>query len=75
MLFFLLQDLQENNFVFTGNMYAQMLDMYVHFENLEEVFKILSTLQEREPDFILDNGKIIRVASLLVKNDRESGNK
>ncbi|KAJ9586127.1 hypothetical protein L9F63_020226, partial [Diploptera punctata] len=68
----LIKDLEENNFVFTGITYALMLDMYLHFENLEETNKILTKLNEREPDFVLDNSKIIRVATLLISKDKMS---
>ncbi|PSN31581.1 hypothetical protein C0J52_21546 [Blattella germanica] len=69
----LLKEFERENFVLTGGMYAQLLELYYHHEKLEDVMRILETLKEKIPDFNLDQTKIIKAAILLVKNDKFSG--
>lgn len=68
----LIKELEENSFPYSAIMYGHILDLYLHFENIDEINKILSNLEEKQPDFLLDSSKIIRFAALLVKNDKVS---
>jgi hypothetical protein len=67
--------LEADNFVFTGGMYAQMLELYAHLDKMEEVQNIIKKLQESEPDFAMDSLKIIKVVTVLIKNDKLPGKK
>nr|CAD7568028.1 unnamed protein product [Timema californicum] len=65
-----IQELDLDGFVWNGGLYAQLLDLYVHHEKLENALEVLQKLRSQEPDFPLNDYKVIRLASLLVKNDR-----
>nr|CAD7437873.1 unnamed protein product [Timema bartmani] len=65
-----IQELDSDGFVWNGGMYAQLLDLYVHHEKLENALDVLQKLRSQEPNFTLNDYKVIRLASLLVKNDR-----
>jgi leucine-rich PPR motif-containing protein len=66
--------LEADNFVLTGGMYALLSELYAHHDKLEEVWTTLQKLKESEPDFPLDSMKIIKIVTVLVKNDRVPGN-
>lgn len=67
--------MEADNFVFTGGIYAHMLELYAHHDKLEEVESILKKLQEKEPDFAMDSSKIIKIVTLLIKCDKVPGKK
>lgn len=70
---FWFQELEADNFVFTSGMFAQLLELYAYHNKLEEVQNIMKILQERDPDFVIDNMKIIKIVALLIKNDKIPG--
>lgn len=64
----LLKDLEKDNFVYTVGVYAQLLDLYAYHERLEEAMTYFNKIAEFDKDFPLDDGKIMRLVSLHVKN-------
>lgn len=64
------QELEAQGFVLTGGVQAQLIDMYCHHEKLDEALECVKKLQEREPDFALGDLRILKLASLLIKNNR-----
>ncbi|XP_023722989.1 leucine-rich PPR motif-containing protein, mitochondrial isoform X2 [Cryptotermes secundus] len=66
----IMKELEADNFVFTGGMYALLSELYAHHDKLEEVWTTIKKLKENEPDFPMDSMKIIKIVTLLVKNDR-----
>lgn len=66
----IMKELDAENFMFTGGMYALLSELYAHHDKLEEVWTTIKKLKESEPDFPMDSMKIIKIVTLLVKNDR-----
>lgn len=59
--------------MFQAGILAQLLDLYTHHEKLEEAMALKTQLFERDPEFHLDSMKAVKLASLLIKNDRLPG--
>ncbi|XP_067009709.2 leucine-rich PPR motif-containing protein, mitochondrial [Anabrus simplex] len=66
----LMKELEADGFVFSSGVYAQLIELYTHHEKVEEALNILKKLRARDPDFALDDTKTIKLASLLVNQDR-----
>ncbi|XP_077286050.1 bicoid stability factor [Arctopsyche grandis] len=66
----MLKHLEEIQFVMTPGVLAHVVDAYCHSENLEKALEIHSKLLEKNPDFLLDNSKIMRFVQLFVKKNR-----
>lgn len=62
--------LKDQNFTFSAGANAQILEMYVHFEKLDQAMKLYHEIISAQPDFAVDDFKIIRLASLLIKNNK-----
>lgn len=68
----LLENLKENsNFEFTSGIHAIIMDTNAACGRLEKALEELDTIKKMEGDkFQLDESKIIRLAGLLVKNEK-----
>ncbi|XP_069704273.1 leucine-rich PPR motif-containing protein, mitochondrial [Periplaneta americana] len=66
----IVKELEADNFIFTSGIYANLLEVYAHHDRLEDVWNILTKIREKDPDFVLDDLKIVRVAAVLVNNDK-----
>lgn len=65
-----LKQLNDEGFVLTGGIYSQFIDLLVHHELSDRALEQFRTLRAREPDFVLDDYKVIRLIGLLVKQNR-----
>ncbi|XP_059618257.1 leucine-rich PPR motif-containing protein, mitochondrial [Phlebotomus argentipes] len=65
-----IQRLEAEGYTFTSGVYAQMIDLYCYHEKLEKVLETYKLIKEKEPEFLLDNMKTIRVISLLLNEER-----
>lgn len=67
----LLDDLKQiPDFVFSAGIYAQLLDLYAHHDNLEKASYYLQKLREENDEITLSDSKILNYAYLLQKNDK-----
>lgn len=65
----LIDKVKNENFSFSAGVYAQILDVYAYNDNSDKAMEYLEKIKEIEgPNFKLDELKIIRLASALVKN-------
>lgn len=65
--------LEKEGSALTGGTLAQLVDLYAHHENVEEALRYRETLAQLEPAFTLDDSKVVKLAALLMKNNRYSG--
>lgn len=66
----LLKDLEKDNFVCTAGVYAQLLDTYAYHDKLEEAMNHFNKICENGWMNELDQSKVIRLVTLLIKNDK-----
>lgn len=66
----ILRRLEGEGYLLTTGVNAQLIDLYVHHEKLDEAYAMLTNIRAKEPDFVLDMMKAVRLVSLLEKNDR-----
>ncbi|XP_049788788.1 leucine-rich PPR motif-containing protein, mitochondrial [Schistocerca nitens] len=64
------QELEAQGFVLTAGVQSQLIDMYCHHDKLDEALECLKRLQEKEPDFAIGDLRILKLAGLLIKNNR-----
>uniref|UniRef100_A0A6B2E5A6 Putative bicoid mrna stability factor n=1 Tax=Phlebotomus kandelakii TaxID=1109342 RepID=A0A6B2E5A6_9DIPT len=62
--------LETEGYTFTSGVYAQLIDLYCQHENVEKALEIYRQIKAKEPEFLLDNLKTIRVASVLLGEER-----
>jgi leucine-rich PPR motif-containing protein len=62
--------LHDEGYVLTSGVNAQLIDLYVHHEKLDEALRLYNELRAKESDFALDKSKIIRFASLMITNNQ-----
>lgn len=66
----LLKELETQDFVYSTGIYAQLLDIYATHDKLEEAMKYYDKVFEMDPEFMLDETKLIRLVNLLIKNNQ-----
>lgn len=66
----LMKKLENENFVFTTGIYAQLLDTYTHHDKLAEALEVKAKMETMEDKFVMDESKLIRLVHLLIKNDK-----
>lgn len=62
-----LSKLENENYVLGSGVYAQLIDLYCHHNNLEKALEVYGRVKAKEADFVLDNLKTIHVVELMVK--------
>lgn len=65
-----LKNLEDENFKAGSGVYAQVIDLYVYHERIEDALATYKKVIAKEPNFILDNSKAVGVTELLLKEDR-----
>ena len=58
----------ESDFVYTSGMYAQLLDIYSVHDKLDEATNSFNKLRELDPNFVVDDSKIIKYAFAMAKD-------
>lgn len=66
----LLNKLKSEQFTFSIGVYAQLIDLYSHHEKLKETLEYMEKLKELDPAMNLDDSKLIKVVTVLIKNDQ-----
>lgn len=66
----LLKELEQTNFTYTAGLYAQLMDIYADHNKLEESQHYLKKLQEIDPNLQLDDSKVIRYITALVRHGK-----
>lgn len=62
--------LQEEGFVLTSGVFALLADLYAGEDKLEKAVEIVGQIKTKEPDFVLDRIKAVKIAQLYVNQDR-----
>ncbi|XP_058057678.1 leucine-rich PPR motif-containing protein, mitochondrial [Anopheles bellator] len=65
-----LQKLESENYVVSPGIYGQMIELYATSGKLEEAFDLLQRVKAKQPDFVLDRIKVVRVAQGLLEAER-----
>uniref|UniRef100_A0A1L8DH78 Putative bicoid mrna stability factor n=1 Tax=Nyssomyia neivai TaxID=330878 RepID=A0A1L8DH78_9DIPT len=65
-----IQRLESEGYTFTTGIYAQLIDIHTHHENVDRALEIYAKTKAKEPEFQLDNLKTVRVAALLLNQER-----
>lgn len=62
--------LETEGYVMTSGVYAQLIDLYSQQDLAEKALQTFKKIRTKEPDFALDDFKVIRLVSLLVANGK-----
>lgn len=62
----LVAKLQAEDYVMTGGVYAQLIDLYTQLEQGDKALETFNRIRAKEQDFSLDDFKVIRLTSLLI---------
>lgn len=65
-----LGQLESEGFVLTSGIYAQLIDLLGHHEQSDRALEQFRQLRAKEPDFVLDDYKVIRLLGVLIKQNR-----
>lgn len=65
-----INELQSEGYVLTVGVFAQIADMYAINGDLEKAVETANKIKEKEPDFMLDRIKTVRIAQLFISADR-----
>ncbi|XP_055339824.1 leucine-rich PPR motif-containing protein, mitochondrial-like [Paramacrobiotus metropolitanus] len=63
-------ELEAGNFVYSGAMHAQLIDMYTATGDVDKAMAIHQALEQMDSQFVIDSYKIFNLAALLVGKDR-----
>lgn len=62
--------LKDEGYVIATGVYAQLIELYCHHSKVDEAISILNEIKAKEPDFVLDDMKAIKLATLLIGEDK-----
>ncbi|XP_052871325.1 leucine-rich PPR motif-containing protein, mitochondrial-like, partial [Anopheles cruzii] len=65
-----LHKLESENYVVSPGIYGQVVELYATSGKLEEAFDLLRRVKAKQPDFVLDRIKVVRVAQGLLEAER-----
>ncbi|XP_035911020.1 leucine-rich PPR motif-containing protein, mitochondrial isoform X2 [Anopheles stephensi] len=65
-----LEKLESENYVVSPGVYGLTIDMFATNGKVEEAFELLKSVKARQPDFMLDRVKIVRLAQCLLDGER-----
>ncbi|XP_049288081.1 leucine-rich PPR motif-containing protein, mitochondrial [Anopheles funestus] len=65
-----LQKLESENYVISPGVYGLAIDMFATNGKVEEAFEQLASVKAKQPDFMLDRVKIVRLANGLLEGER-----
>lgn len=65
-----MKNLENENFPIGSGIYAQLIDLYVYHDRIEDALAVYQKVKAKEPNFLLDNLKTVGVAEMLLKQDR-----
>lgn len=66
----LIEKLESTDFVVTSGVYAQLIEMYCNHNDVDKALAVHAKIKSNEPDFVLDDFKIMKIVHELVANDR-----
>lgn len=58
--------LETEGYVMTSGVYAQLIDLYTQLDKPDKAIETFDRIRAKEPDFILDDFKTVRVAGVLI---------
>lgn len=67
--------MESNNLEVTPAQYAQLLDAFINQNQLTEAVQIYEEVKSKDPGFILDKVKAVKMANLFLQNDNIEGEK
>lgn len=62
--------LEAEGYKLTSGVYAQLIDLYAAFDKLDEAVLTYKKIVDKDPEFILDDTKTIKLAQLYANADR-----
>lgn len=65
-----IERLRAEGFVLTGGIIAQLIDLLAQHEQADRAIEQFRAIRTAEPDFVLDDFKVVRVIGALIKQDR-----
>uniref|UniRef100_A0A336KJE1 CSON011718 protein n=1 Tax=Culicoides sonorensis TaxID=179676 RepID=A0A336KJE1_CULSO len=65
-----IKQLESEGYVLTSGVFAQITDMYATNGELEKAVETVQKIKEKEPDFLLDRIKAVKIAQLYLNADR-----
>ncbi|XP_055641196.1 leucine-rich PPR motif-containing protein, mitochondrial [Toxorhynchites rutilus septentrionalis] len=66
----ILTRLEEENYVIQPGVYAQIIELYVNNDKLEQAFALIQRVKTQSPDFELDYTKVVKFANAILNQDR-----
>lgn len=66
----IINKLKDEGYVIATGVYAQLIELYCHHSKLDQAISVLNDIKSKEPDFILDDMKTIKIVSLLIDEDK-----
>ncbi|KAG4076134.1 hypothetical protein HA402_011480 [Bradysia odoriphaga] len=66
----LFEKLSKTDFILTSGLYAQRLDLHCNNNGLDKALAILTEIKSKEPDFVLDDLKTMKLVQAFVALDR-----
>ncbi|XP_037041039.1 leucine-rich PPR motif-containing protein, mitochondrial isoform X2 [Bradysia coprophila] len=66
----LFENLSKTDFILTSRLYAQRIDLHCNNNGLDKALAILAEIKSKEPDFVLDDFKTIKLVQAFVALDR-----
>lgn len=66
----LIQKLCSSEFVLTPGLYSQLIELYCNTNNLDKALATHAEVKSKEPDFVLDDLKAMKLVHRFVENDR-----
>ncbi|KAG4079720.1 hypothetical protein HA402_006753 [Bradysia odoriphaga] len=64
------EKLSKSDFILTSGLYAQRLDLHCNNNDLDKALAILAEIKSKEPDFVLDDFKTMKLFQAFVALDR-----
>ncbi|XP_055917516.1 leucine-rich PPR motif-containing protein, mitochondrial [Eupeodes corollae] len=62
--------LESDKFTIPTGTWAQLIDLYAQNDRLEDALKLYEKLKAKEPAFLLDNLKSLRIAEMMMKSEK-----
>uniref|UniRef100_A0AAG5DD85 Pentacotripeptide-repeat region of PRORP domain-containing protein n=1 Tax=Anopheles atroparvus TaxID=41427 RepID=A0AAG5DD85_ANOAO len=65
-----LERLEGENYVVSPGIYGLVIELYASNGKLEEAFGLLERVKAKQPDYVLDRVKVVRLAQSLLESER-----
>lgn len=66
----IIEKLKAEGFILTSGVYAQLIDLYASADKLDQAIETLKTIRKTDPEFVLDEVKLVKIAQAFLNADR-----